>query len=90
MVVQRLVGESLDPGSEAVPVDVGPVDAAVRRLWVVLDRELDLRATSSLVSMAASRRAVSIPADTPAPVSIGRPRPALRHVGGPRRSRKRW
>ena len=41
MVVQRLVGESLDAGSEAVPVDVRPVDAAVRRLWVVLDCELD-------------------------------------------------
>ena len=41
MVVQRLVGESLDAGSEAVPVEVRPVDAAVRRLWVVLDSELD-------------------------------------------------
>ena len=41
MLVQRLVCESLNAGSEAVAVEMRPVDAAVRRLWVVLDRELD-------------------------------------------------
>src|SRR5688572_1345782 len=34
-------GEAFDSGPEAVPVDAGPLDAAVWRVWVVFDGELD-------------------------------------------------
>ena len=67
MVVERLWANPSTRGPK-LSRSTGPVDAAVRRLWVVLDSELDHARDVVVGQMAASRSAVSMPADTPAPV----------------------
>jgi hypothetical protein len=82
-VVQRLVGESLDARSEAVPVDVGAVDAAVRRLWVVLNSELD-RARNVVAREYGreSQSGIDPGGNSGASEVAAVLDPALRHVGG--------
>jgi hypothetical protein len=91
MLVECVMCGPVDPLGEAVPVDVRPVDASERRMRVVFDGQLDELREVVVVSIATSRRAVSIPADTPAPV---RYRPSSTQRSGtyvaPSRPRKRW